>query len=72
MPPTNTTGFIILSSHREAKNERKKHARDHIYKELEISMQEELGRNVKILYFVVSMRLSLNFSWVLFDSDELI
>ena len=36
------------ANRKKAKNERKKHARDHIYKELEISMQEELGRNVKI------------------------
>ncbi len=36
------------ANRKKAKSERKKHARDHIYKELEISMQEELGRNVKI------------------------
>lgn len=36
------------SNKKKVKSERKKCVRDHIYKELEISMQEELGRNVKI------------------------
>lgn len=36
------------SNKRKVKNERRKFAKDNIYKELEISMQDELGRNVKI------------------------
>lgn len=36
------------SNKKKLKSERKKCVKDHIYKELEISMQEELGRNVKI------------------------
>ena len=37
-----------ISNKKKLKSERKKCVKDHIYKELEISMQEELGRNVKI------------------------
>lgn len=36
------------SNKRKVKTERKKFIKDSIYKELEISMQDELGRNVKI------------------------
>ena len=36
------------SNKRKVKTEKKKFVKDNIYKELEISMQDELGRNVKI------------------------
>ena len=57
------------SCKKKVKTERNEKAKDHIYKELEISMQEELGRNVKI--DVVSEgkgRLILDF----YSKDELI
>lgn len=57
------------SCKKKVKTERNEKVKDHIYKELEISMQEELGRNVKI--DVVSEgkgRLILDF----YSKDELI